>query len=74
VTDYCRLLAATKAAHTEGWLAYDPHHDRLSRTDRTDLPDTWRAAARSGETAGLSSWLDVVGGDSFCPDAADEQA
>jgi YD repeat-containing protein len=44
VTDYCRLLAATKAAHTEGWLAYDPHHDRLSRTDRTDLPDTWRAA------------------------------
>jgi hypothetical protein len=24
VTDYCRLLATTKAAHTEGWLAYDP--------------------------------------------------
>jgi len=35
VTDYCCLLAATKAAHTEGWLAYDPHHDRLSGTDRT---------------------------------------
>jgi hypothetical protein len=32
-----------KAAHTEGWLTYDPHHDWLSstdRTDRTDLPDT----------------------------------
>jgi hypothetical protein len=29
-----------KAAHTEGWLTYDPHHDWLSSTDRTDLPDT----------------------------------
>jgi hypothetical protein len=28
-----RLLATTKAAHTEGWLAYDdPHHDWLPRT------------------------------------------
>ena len=31
---------AAKAAHTEDWLAYDPHHDWLPRTDRTDLPDT----------------------------------
>jgi DNA-binding transcriptional LysR family regulator len=31
---------AAKAAHTEGWLAYDPHHDWLPGTDRTDLPDT----------------------------------
>ena len=30
---------AAKAAHTEGWLAYDPHHDWLPSTDRTDLPD-----------------------------------
>jgi hypothetical protein len=57
-----------------GLAGLRPPHDWLPRTDRTDLPDTWRAAARSGETAGLSSWLDVVGGDSFCPDAGDEQA
>jgi len=31
---------AVKAALTEGWLAYDPHHEWLPGIDRTDLPDT----------------------------------
>ncbi len=29
-----------KAAHTEGWMAYDPEHDWLPSIDRADLRDT----------------------------------